>query len=137
MDYNVGDIVWVVLNKKPGLVVLQVSEQVIKRTLAGEETIYHLRPMNARAKNDTVITLDQIPGTIYRSADEARTAMISSATAAIDDMITEAQTFIAPTEEPLPKFEPKTVGEPADTVVLPDGTKARLNIPEELRGAIS
>ena len=137
MNYNVGDIVWVVLSKRPGLVVLQISEQIIKKTLAGEEIIYHLKPMNAREKNDAVITLDQIPGEIYKSSTAARNAMIEAATNAIDNMIEDAQQLL--TEKLGKKQEEKSESKNptfrtiTDSIELPDGTKARINLPPELK----
>ena len=40
MEYNVGDILWIVTNERPGLIVGQISEEIVKKTLKGENKIY-------------------------------------------------------------------------------------------------
>jgi len=137
MNYSVGDIIWVVLNKRPGLVVLQISEQITKKTLDGEETIYRLKPMNAREKNDTTITLEDIPGDIYKDASAARAAMIATATGAIDKMIANAQQALGPKSEPTAPPAPIQELTSEDSILLPDGTRARINIPNEIKEAIT
>ncbi len=138
MNYSVGDIIWVFLNKRPGLVVLQISEQITKKTLDGEETIYRLKTMNAREKNDTTITLEDIPGDIYKDSASARAAMIATATTAIDKMIASAQNaLVQKTEISSPQPPPLQELNSEDSILLPDGTRARINIPDEIKEAIT
>ena len=40
MNHNVGDILWIVTSERPGLIIGQISEEIIIKTLQCEQKIY-------------------------------------------------------------------------------------------------
>lgn len=134
MNYSVGQVLYVVLNKKGQVYPMQVVEEITKKTLRGEETTYVLQ---GGSDPESRLLIDKVDGEIFNSAEDARSALISRATAQINKLVSlavaksrewygkneEAKKEQTPEPETLPKFP-----EEKDEVIvqLPDGTKARL-----------
>jgi hypothetical protein len=138
MKYDVGQILFVVLNKKGQVYPMQVIEEITKKTLKGEEKNYVLQ---GGADTDSKVLLDKVDGEIFHSAVEARDALISRATAQIDRLVSNAvlkskewylnQRFdkesIETSEESSSYVQDKQTEQREEVIVqLPDGTKARL-----------
>ena len=139
MEYNVGEILWIVSNS-PGIVVVRVIEEITKKTLSGTKTSYIVEVLG---KEDSGYDLENIKGKIHRSKDDAVSTMMENTRKAIDAMVEQQVKLIAN----LWKSGEKIVG-PSETVsndVPPDdnyevielenGTKARIkvsNIKEKL-----
>lgn len=136
--YHIGQVVFVVLNKKQQIFPMQVIEMVTKKTLQGEEVKYCLQ---AGSDKTTKIMLDQLEGEIFTSADEARHTLVSRVTKQIHAMISNAEkkavswygddkTELAQTlkvDEPSVSFIEEN--NEYETVVLPDGQIARIRLP--------
>ncbi len=137
-SYNVGDVIWVVGTERPGLRVMQVVEEVIKKTLTGEVTTYMVSlPTKGNASKKT-INLEKVPGDIYTSSEEAKKAMLDNAESAIEKMFEHSQrladSFFPQKEletDKTVKNEPTAAEDPnVETITLENGQVARVRIPE-------
>ena len=139
--YNVGDILWIVSEKRPGVMPFTVVEEVTKKTILGVETVYFVESLQNRKK----FRLDNMPGEKFISVEEAKSQLLLKAEAAIDKMLeigknlieeskAEATTATAVfVEEELPlDSNDVQIKEQAyvehEIVELPDGSKAKINI---------
>ena len=86
--YEVGEILWVISSDCPGMLALQVVEVITKRTMQGEDIQYLV--LNSRPKS-TPVLLHTIQGRIFKDLEEARTALYTQATSAIDGIIEKIQ----------------------------------------------
>jgi hypothetical protein len=132
MSYSVGQILFVVMNKKNQVYPMQVVEEITKKTLKGEITSYVLQ---GGSSTQSTIMLDQVDGEVFDSADEVRRVLQSRATTQINKLVAAAvekskewySLEIVPSEK-LESIsnDPSQISEEDTTVTLPDGTKARL-----------
>jgi len=135
MEYNVGDILWIVTNERPGLIVGQISEEIVKKTLKGENKIYTIDL--ARGSKTVKVNLSKIAGDIFASEDEAKSAMLKDAEEAINELINYNNESIkkhfninevaaAVKIDNNPDYE---------YIELENGQKAKVKIPKELKNA--
>ena len=134
MEYEVGDIIWVVGNERPGLRVYRVVEEVTKKTLEGTLTSYRLQAPSRDGKNK-LVNMDNISGEFFTNKEDVRKKLMENATAAITRMIDSADSTInrlwnkksdivvANQVPPKPGKETPTE---ENVVELPDGTRAIL-----------
>ena len=87
MTYNVGQILFVVLKKKIQVYPMMVIEEIVKRTMHGEETNYVLQ---GGSDPTTTILLSHIDGEVFESADEAKYVLTVRATAQIEKLVDSA-----------------------------------------------
>jgi len=134
MNYSVGQILYVVLNKKGQVYPMQVVEEITKKTLQGEETTYVLQ---GGSDPGSRLLIDKVDGEIFNSAEEARSSLVARATSQINKLVSlavaKSKEWYGKNEEfkseqpsesdPLPNF---SVEKEEVIVKLPDGTKARL-----------
>ena len=131
MKYSVGQILFVIMNKKNQVYPMQVVEEITKKTLRGEVTNYVLQ---GGSSIESTIMLDQVDGEVFDSADEVRRILQARASAQINKLVSAAvdkskewyessQNIEAMSGQV--QVEPISVLEDS-TVTLPDGTKARL-----------
>ena len=86
--YKVGQVLFIILNKKQQVVPVQVTEQVVRRSLNGEEISYSVAvPGREDMKN---IALEQIDGEVFTSIDKLRTQMFEHASSVIDMISSKA-----------------------------------------------
>ena len=90
MEYEVGDIIWVVGNERPGLRVYRVVEEVTKKTLEGTLTSYRLQAPSRDGKNK-LVNMDNISGEFFTNKEDVRKKLMENATAAITRMIDSAE----------------------------------------------
>lgn len=136
-SYEVGQILFVVLNKKNQVYPMQVIEEITKKTLKGEVKTYVLQ--GGSDPNSTVV-LDQIDGEVFDSSEEVRRVLLARATNQINKLVSVAvskskEWYLGSGTEnvlndlkksDLPHQVQKTIEDEELTVTLPDGTKARL-----------
>lgn len=134
MSYSVGQILFVVLNKKGQVYPMQVVEEITKKTLRGEETTYVLQ---GGSDPESRLLIDKVDGEIFDSAEDARSSLVSRATAQINKLVSiavaKSKEWYGKNEEfkseqlPEPETLAKFSVEKEEVIVqLPDGTKARL-----------
>ena len=86
--YYIGQVVFVVLNKKHQIYPMQVVETVTKKTLKGEEVNYYLQ---AGSDKNTTVLLNEVDGEIFTSAESAKTTLIDRATIQITKLVESAE----------------------------------------------
>lgn len=87
MSYKVGQVLYVVLRKEPNVYPMQVVEEITKKTLDGEATSYMLR---AGADVSKVVSITDIDGEIFDSADNARKTLIERVSQSIAHRVEQA-----------------------------------------------
>jgi len=86
--YRVGQILFVILNKRQQVIPVQVNEQVVRRSLTGEDVSYTVL---IPAKNDDKLyNLDEVDGDVYETIDDVREVMHDHATRIITDITDKA-----------------------------------------------
>jgi hypothetical protein len=132
MSYRVGQVLFVVLNKKMQVYPMMVVEEITKRTMRGEETNYVLQ---GGSDSSTTILLNQVDGEIFESADEAKYVLTNRATAQIEKIVDDAvvraaEWYSSPPENESTSQEVMSLSssnDPAEVKIeLPDGTVANL-----------
>jgi len=146
MLYSIGQVLFVVLNKKSQIYPMQIIEVITKKTLQGEEIQYLLQ--GGSDKKSTVL-LDHVDGEIFDDAEKAKSILIQRATSQINRLVEAAVTkskewygVSAIDSSPhsiqdLPDLNSRASdvsrkvqdGEDAVNVTLPDGTVAKVRLP--------
>ena len=144
MSYDVGDVLWIIHQDRPGLVAYRVVEEITKKTLEGELVQYLVLPAAPRAKT---VQLESIKGRIFLSKEEAKEALIENATRAIDTIVNKTQNLVDKiffnnsqivTPSPSSKQQSSTkqkeeLKEGYQWVIMEDGTKVQVKIPEIMK----
>ena len=138
--YEVGSVLWVIHSDRPGLMAYQVIEEITKKTLEGEQIQYLVRSATNKSKT---VKLDSIKGLIFEDSEEAKQKMIENATKAIDGMVIKIQDNVdrlfngVPEEPPVKPFpapqSSHNLKEGYQWVVMEDGTKVQVKLPEVLK----
>jgi hypothetical protein len=129
MAYRVGQVLFVVLNKKMQVFPMMIVEEIVKRTMHGEDVNYVLQ---GGSDATTTILLNQVDGEIFESADEAKYVLTSRATAQIEKLVDSAvlratewyENGVKTTHQDEPDI--MTLPQEQIKVTLPDGTIANL-----------
>ena len=135
--YEVGQVLSVVLSKRPQIVPVQVIEQVVRRSLKGEEIQYSV---NVPTKDgDKTFELSGLDGTVYSAIDDLKEAMLANAKSTILEMtdraLKVAQSRFDYSEDSLvrpPSPIPASNSEEAVKITLDDGVVANVVLPEEI-----
>ena len=141
--YEVGSVLWIIHTDRPGLMAYRVVEEITKKTLEGEQIQYLVESATNKSKT---VKLESIKGNIYEDSEEAKQKMIENATKAIDGMVVKIQANVdrffngktQPTvnnPEPVIKVKASSSSLKPDHqwVVMEDGTKVQVKLPEVLK----
>jgi len=159
--HEVGQVIFLVSKKTQSVIAAQICEQIVKKTLSGEETTFRVM-LSGVDTNDNTKTYDlsQIDADIYDSPEAASESLYNAARTAIDGLINSAvkdaetkfeyvsKAKIFPsteakkpddvnqsktkTDQKTTKNSKKNSSEKSDDYIfMPDGTKARLTTPLE------
>lgn len=154
MEYSVGQILYLILKKKQIVLPVRVVEQILRRTVEGEETKYIVE---IPAKDHRMIQrpLDELNSEVFKDLSEAREILLANANSAIDNIIALASRsakkhFVAPSTPNVsnapdiglhqPDELISSVGHSPDSVVeavMDDGSVVKVHMPPELKEAIS
>lgn len=134
--YQVGDVLFIVSNKRRQIFPVRVVEQMIRKTLAGEDVSYRVQIPGG--DKPTVIDLSGIDGTVHTTIERAREFLYEQATRAIEQMLSTAQEMVtelgADTPAPVKTAPPEPAapknGASKVKVRLDDGTSATVTLPE-------
>lgn len=145
MKYSIGQVLFVVLNKKTQVYPMQVVEIITKKTMRGEEIQYLLQAGSDKTSN---IMLNQVDGEVFDTSDSAREMLKQRAIRQIDKLVDAATekskewyqiSSSAQTIHDLPDLSTKTessaktsqshLDEDTNAVMLPDGTVAKVRLP--------
>ena len=134
--YNVGQVLYVILNKKQKVLPVQVVEQVVRRSLQGEETQYSVTvPSRTGPKSYNLHDLD---GEIHESVESARDSLTEHANQSITNIIENARKIASHSFDTSPivddvLFDPEAAdAESKVKITLENGTVANVKIPTNL-----
>ena len=85
--YEVGDVLYIVSNKRKNVIPVKVVEQILRKSLEGENISYKV-VIPGKEKNP--IDLHAIDGAPYKSLDSARKVLYDQATEAINGLLSAA-----------------------------------------------
>lgn len=86
-QYSIGQVIYVVLRKEARVYPMQVTEIITKKTLEGEVIAYMIKGGTGA---DQVLSIDQVDGEIFDSADKVKRTLIERASAGISQRIEQA-----------------------------------------------
>jgi len=134
--HNVGNTIWIISTERPGVLPFLVVEEVIKKSISGTETSYMVQvPGNKGSPKK----LSKIAGEVYPDKTAAKSALMSRAEKAIDDMLSKGQIMID--EQPQLVVNSDNALQPekelvddldSEFVTLPDGSRAKVNFRGDL-----
>ena len=139
--FEVGQVLFVISNKTQKIVPVQVAEQVIRKSIHGQKTIYLVKVPG----KEKLVDLTAIDGSVYSAVDEVRSKLNENILRIVNEMIENAvkiaddqfTPFPHTAEEAAPVPETLNVGpSPVPTgevmrVELEDGTVANVSMPPD------
>lgn len=135
--YNIGQLLWLIVDATKSIEPVQVVSKTTLESMDGSTTRH-----NVRDADDTQVCLEDFDAAVFGTVEEAEAHLLSLATSLVKKLVTVA-------EKKASKFNISNIQEPAsDTpkpmqpvadrdglpmVELPDGTMARVHLPESLQ----
>jgi len=89
MDYTVGQVLYVILRKKQIVLPVRVVEQIIRRTISGEEAKYIVE-VPTKGQKLANYPLDKLGGDVFDNLESPRQLLLTNAMEAIDDIVSLA-----------------------------------------------
>ena len=143
--HSVGDIVYIVSNRKRQVLPAQVVEQINRKTQSGEQTQYQVLVAGAKGPVD-LDSLSEV-GSIFSSLEDVRTSLYAQAEAAIVQVVSAAAEMAAAhfaeesagLQETINSFDSDSDASSEDVipkatkrlkVKMPDGTSASVSMPD-------
>ncbi len=83
MAYKVGQVLYLIHPQKLAVIPAQVVEQIIKRTVRGEEIVYNLQPPG----NRDPVTLSSFDGEVFENLGSVREYLLGNAQRHIESVI--------------------------------------------------
>lgn len=129
MMHNVGDVLYVISNRKRQIFPVLVVEQVIRKTLSGEEVSYKVQiPGTDRVDP---VDLHSIDGSVHETLQQAKTFLYEQASAAIENMLKVAQDLSRAFNQGVEAAPtPSTPVSSKMKVTLEDGSSAMVTLPD-------
>jgi hypothetical protein len=132
--HEVGQVVYVISRKEGRVYPVLVVEETVRRTLDGTVVSYMVRLPDRKG---TVVPMETVSDRVYSSHEALREFMINAATQSINTMVDGAveigRTLTPAGAQPAGSVEADE--EPGYVIVdMPDGTKARVRVPEPVQG---
>lgn len=141
MNYKVGQILYVVLNKQTAVYPMQVIEEITKKTLGGVEVDYILRGGGSDSKGQSIKLCD-VDGEVFETSERAKKVLIDrvvdTITKRVDAAVVKAKEWYPESFEnflsqrkkvEVPKIAPEVIDDVA-TIDLGNGLVGRINMPE-------
>lgn len=85
--YQVGQILYVIPTGKTAVIPIQIVEEIVKRSLSGEEIAYKV----SYGKDGKSAMLAEIDGEVFDSAENVRNVLVTRSTEAIHGMVMNAK----------------------------------------------
>jgi len=128
--YDVGQVLYAVLTKKQKIVPVRVCEQIIRKSLDGEDVQYLI----AVPGHDGYVNLDSLQADVFTNISEVKEVLKKRVVSLIDEMVDEAvnvarinfgqdDVHTSQSIEMTPKSDENSV-----SVVLENGTVANVSI---------
>jgi ribosome-associated translation inhibitor RaiA len=136
MNYSIGQILYVLLNRETKICPVQVVEEITKRTLGGETTTYIVK----FGKKGETVSLSDLDGQVFESVDVLRQTLHDRITRSVENIITNTvekaqewypQTQIVENVVNVRQSEVLEVQQQEEDamITLPDGTIAKIRMP--------
>jgi hypothetical protein len=144
MEYNVGQILYVVLKKDNKVIPMQVYEEITRKTMDGLKIDYVVK---VGSDENTTLKISEIEGDIFSSPEEAISILTEKAKSSITKLVSMAQDkakiwyemkpakierVAIDSEEEVIHFEPKNNDNDRMKVKLSDGTIANIKLPSSI-----
>ena len=136
MDYKVGQVLYALASKEMAVIPIRITERIVRETLSGEVVSYVAETPEGKKIED----LSRLSASFYPTPEEVKASMIDNATAVIQSIVDKASSKASlsfetvnikkDSEEQAP--EEKNNLDESQSVTLPDGTVAKINIPKEM-----
>jgi hypothetical protein len=141
MQYQVGQILFVVFKDKQSLVPVRVVEEVVRRTSSGEQRSYFVSVSDTR-DNLKAVPLEEPAENVFASLDDAKDALLQNARLGIEKVCERARLVkekefpgAQPTrnmlEQSFEESDSEGVQDDA-TILLDNGVRAKIRLPPEL-----
>ena len=134
MNYSIGQILYVLLNRETKICPVQVVEEITKRTLGGETTTYIVK----FGKKGETVSLSDLDGQVFESVDVLRHTLHDRITRSVENIVTntvkKAQEWYPQVAEEIINVRQPGVLEVQNQeedamITLPDGTVAKIRMP--------
>ena len=137
MNYDVGQVLYLLSHKNNKVVSCRVESVTTTKTLDGTKVTHELStPAEGGVPNTKLIPLEKLQVDTFITLEELRSAMISKATMAIDSDLQHAAEIANAVygESPTQQSQELSTApnESAVHVELPNGATARVTLPKEL-----
>jgi hypothetical protein len=130
--YQVGQVLYLILNKKQQVIPAQVVEQIVRRTLSGEMTLHSVK----LPTKESLYKLEELDAEIYHSPEDVQKKLRANALSVIEQMVTRAEalakkTFEIPGSSNIsPPIEKHGDINSCTSITLENGTVANVYIPD-------
>lgn len=129
MKYEIGQILYVLMNRETKICPVQVVEEIIKRSLTGEVTSYIVKV----GKKNELSTLSEIDGEVFSSIDLLKETLHDKITKSVNTVIENAKTradewYVNDSQQVVDAEKEQSKQQDA-YVTLPDGTHAKIKVP--------
>ena len=136
LDYKVGQVLYALANKEMAVIPIRITERIVRETLSGEVVSY----VAETAEGKKIEDLTRLSASFYPTPDEVKASMIDNATAVIQSIVDKASSKASlslemhdnKTESSDPPLKQENKPNESQSVTLPDGTVAKVNIPKEM-----
>jgi len=141
MQYQVGQILFVVFKDKQSLVPVRVVEEVVRRTSSGEHRSYFVTVSDTRS-NLKPVPLEEPAENVFSSLEDAKESLIQNARAGIEKVCERARLV---KDKEFPGVQERTTtleqtfeesddeGVQSDaTILLDNGVRAKIRLPPQL-----
>ena len=127
--FQVGQVVYLIPSGERRVIPAQVTEEILRRTISGTETVWMIQ----LAGSQKSVPLDPDAAEYYVNVDELRTTLIARTTQQVNSMIDSveesARELFSVVDDPAPQAFELPINEQSATVLLPDGTRAKVRLP--------
>lgn len=141
VDYSVGQVLYALSNKEMAVIPLRVTERILRQTLDGETIAYVAKTANGKQVED----LSKLSATFYTTAADVKVALIDNVTRVVQQIVDNASQTADKSFGIVESGPDKVKTSPAKakqvllkenekSITLPDGTVAKVTIPENLAG---
>ena len=128
--YRVGQVLYVLMSKETKIIPVQVIEEIIKRTVAGESVSYIVKA----GKNHNPASLQDIDGEVFENVELLRETLtkkvMNTVNLVVDNAVLKASEWYEQPEVVSPLIEDSRNKDDETVIVkLPDGKVANVKMP--------
>jgi hypothetical protein len=128
--FKVGQVIYLIPSGERRVMPAQVTEEILRRTISGEETVWMIQ----LAGSQKSVPLDPEAAEYYVNISDLRKTLIDRTTQQVNTMVDRVVSAAA---EAFPQHEEESNVMPmintqidqSATVLMPDGTRAKVKIP--------